>query len=74
MAWGDTALPLVKANLNITQDVRDEYLTAIINGVVKQLQDEQGLALDEADPYHLQFVVDFCKNFTIADSLANGEE
>lgn len=60
MAWGDTALPLVKANLNITQDVRDEYLTAIINGVVKQLQDEQGLALDEANPYHLQFVVDFC--------------
>ena len=59
MAWGDTALPLVKANLNITQDVRDEYLTAIINGVVKQLQDEQGLVLDEADPYHLQFVVDF---------------
>lgn len=59
MAWGDTALPLVKANLNITQDVRDEYLTAIINGVVEQLQNEQGLALDEADPYHLQFVVDF---------------
>lgn len=59
MAWGDTALPLVKANLNITQNVRDEYLTAIINGVVEQLQNEQGLALDEADPYHLQFVVDF---------------
>nr|DAP11985.1 MAG TPA: Head Tail Connector Protein [Bacteriophage sp.] len=59
MAWGETALPLVKANLNITQNVRDEYLTAIINGVVEQLQNEQGLALDEADPYHLQFVVDF---------------
>ena len=59
MAWDETALPLVKANLNITQNVRDEYLTAIINGVVEQLQNEQGLALDEADPYHLQFVVDF---------------
>ena len=59
MAWGETALPLVKANLNISQNVRDEYLTAIINGVVEQLQNEQGLALDEADPYHLQFVVDF---------------
>lgn len=58
MAWVDTALPLVKANLNITQDVRDEYLTSIINGVVQQLQNEQGLVLDEANPYHLMFVVD----------------
>ena len=59
MAWADTALPLVKANLNITQDVRDGYLKAIISGVVEQLQDEQGLVLDEANPCHLQFVVDF---------------
>lgn len=51
-------LPLVKANLDITQNVRDDYLTAIINGVISQLEDEQGLALDEANPYHLQFVVD----------------
>ena len=59
MDWVTTALPLVKANLNITQTVRDDYLTAIISGVVEQLQDEQGLALDVANPYHLQFVVDF---------------
>lgn len=59
MAWTDVALPLVKANLNIMQDIRDDYLTAILNGVVVQLQDEQGLALDETNPYHLQFVVDF---------------
>lgn len=59
MDWIDVALPLVKANLNITQPIRDDYLTAIINGVVQQLLDEQGLALDVANPYHLQFVVDF---------------
>lgn len=59
MAWADIALPLLKANLNITQDVRDDYLTAILSGVVTQLQEEQGLVLNEANPYHLQFVVDF---------------
>ena len=59
MDWIATALPLVKANLNITQTVRDEYLTAIISGVVEELQNEQGLALNPANPYHLQFVVDF---------------
>lgn len=52
-------LPLVKANLNITQNVRDDYLTTIINGVIVQLQNEQGLDLDVSNPYHLQFVVDF---------------
>ena len=58
MDWVTTALPLLKANLNITQTVRDDYLAAIISGVVEQLQNEQGLALDVANPYHLQFVVD----------------
>lgn len=52
-------LPLVKANLNITQDVRDAFITAIINGVITELQDEQGLALESSNPYHLMFVVDF---------------
>lgn len=59
MAWVDTALPLVKANLNITQNVRDEYLKSIIAGVAEQLGDEQGLVLEETNPYHVQFVVDF---------------
>ena len=51
-------LSLVKANLNIFQDVRDDYLSAIIEGVIAQLQDEQGLELDGSNPYHMQFVVD----------------
>ena len=55
----DVVLPLVKANLNITQDVRDDYLKAIISGVDRQLQEEQGLELKDSNPYHLQFVADF---------------
>ena len=50
---------LVKERLGIKTDVRDIYLTAIVDGVVKELADEKGLALDGANPYHLMFVVDF---------------
>ena len=52
-------LELVKARLGITTVVRDVYLAAIINGVITELEDEKGLALDGANPYHLMFVVDF---------------
>ena len=54
-----TVLDLVKARLGITTAVRDTYLTAIINGIIKELEDEKGLVLDGANPYHLMFVVDF---------------
>lgn len=54
----ENALPLLKANLNITQDVRDGYLTAVLNGVIDELKEVQGLILDESNPYQLQFAVD----------------
>lgn len=54
-----TILNLVKARLGITSTVRDTYLTAIINGVVTELEDEKGLVLESANPYHLIFVVDY---------------
>ena len=54
-----TVLELVKARLGLTSAVRDTYLTAIIDGIVRELEDEKGLALDGANPYHLMFVVDF---------------
>jgi len=54
-----TVLDLVKARLGITTAVRDEYLTAIISGVIKELEDEKGLSLDGDNPYHLMFVVDY---------------
>ena len=52
-------LGLVKAKLGISTTVRDTYLQAIINGVVKELEDEQGLVLDGTNSYHLLFVVDY---------------
>jgi hypothetical protein len=54
-----TVLALAKARLGISTQVRDTYLTVIIDGVIKELEDEKGLVLDEANPYHLMFVVDF---------------
>jgi len=54
-----TILELVKAKLGISSIVRDTYLTAIIGGVVKELEDEKGLVLDSTNPYHLIFVVDY---------------
>ncbi|QOR34439.1 hypothetical protein IMX26_13200 [Clostridium sp. 'deep sea'] len=52
-------LTLVKAGLSISTTVRDTYLQAIISGVVKELEDEKGLVLDSANPYHLMFIVDY---------------
>src|SRR5690606_24824750 len=54
-----TVLELVKARLGITTNIRDNYIKAIIEGVIKELEDEKGLALDDANPYHLMFVVDY---------------
>jgi hypothetical protein len=52
-------LLLVKARLGISTNVRDEYLTAIIDGVLTELLEEKGLVLAETNPYHLMFVADF---------------
>jgi len=57
----DTAviLGVVKERLGLRSVVRDVYLLAIIDGVVKELEDEKGLVLDGANPYHLIFIVDY---------------
>jgi hypothetical protein len=54
-----TIISLVKERLGIKTDVRDIYLTAIVDGVIKELEEEKGLVLDGANPYHLMFVVDY---------------
>lgn len=54
-----TILELVKDRLGIKTAVRDTYIMAIADGVVKELEDEKGLVLDGANPYHLIFVVDY---------------
>lgn len=53
-----TALALVKARLGLTGSVRDEFLQVIVDGVMTELRDVQGLALSEANPHHLMFIVD----------------
>ncbi len=56
---GRMALKLVKARLGLTSSVRDVYLTSIISGVISELENEEGLALNCANPNHLMLVVDF---------------
>ncbi|WP_031517612.1 hypothetical protein [Desulfofalx alkaliphila] len=53
------ATNLVKERLGIRTNVRDTYLTTITESVIKELEDEKGLVLDGANPYHLMFVVDY---------------
>jgi len=55
----DAVLGVVKERLGIRTTARDTYLLAIIDGVIKELEDEKGLVLDGANPYHLIFVVDY---------------
>lgn len=54
-----TVLALVKERLGLRTTVRDTYLTAIVEGVLKELEDEKGLVLDGANSYHIIFVVDY---------------
>lgn len=54
-----TILVLVKARQGITSNVRDTYLTAIIEGIMQELQDVQGIILNPDNQCHLMFVVDY---------------
>ena len=40
-----TVVALVKERLGIRTTVRDTYIAAIVDGVVKELEDEKGLVL-----------------------------
>lgn len=55
----NTVVALVKEGLGIRTNVRDGFITAIVEGVIKELEDEKGLALDGSNPYHLLFVCDY---------------
>lgn len=52
-------MALVKERLGIRTTVRDTYLTAIVQSVVKELEDEKGLKLEVDNSYHLLFCVDY---------------
>ena len=52
------ALTLFKAKLGISSQIRDEYLTAIIDGVVQELAQINGIDIDLENNIHLMYVVD----------------
>ncbi|WP_025849109.1 hypothetical protein [Paenibacillus ehimensis] len=49
---------IVKERLGIRMAIRDGYLTYIVNGVVRELEDEKGIALQPDNANHLMFCVD----------------
>lgn len=55
----DQALKLVKNQLGITINARDEYILTIIKGTLKELENVQGLKLNLENPDHLLFIVDY---------------
>lgn len=57
----ESVLALVRAKMGITSTIRDAYITAIINGIIKELQTVQGIAIDETNIAHLMFIVDYAE-------------
>lgn len=52
------ALKLTKAKIGISTQIRDEYLSAIVNGVANELKEINGIEIDLENPTHLMYVVD----------------
>jgi len=55
----ETVLALVKARLGISTTFRDAYLTAIVNGIIRELEKIQGLVINPVDNSHLMFIADY---------------
>jgi len=54
-------LILVKARLGISTTTRDIYLTAIIEGIVQELSNSQGILIDFTDKSHAMFIADYAE-------------
>jgi hypothetical protein len=54
----EQVLKLVKNQLGITINSRDEYITAIIKGTLQELKEVQGLQLELDNNNELLFLVD----------------
>ena len=52
-------LVLLKVNLGIMTDKRNEYLLSIIDSVISELESEQGIIIDNDDDLHIMFIVDY---------------
>ena len=51
-------LELTKLRLGISSSVRDGFISAINNGVIKEMSRVHGLEIDLSDQEHLMFVAD----------------
>lgn len=54
-------LAILKARLGISTTVRDVYLTAIIDGIIKEIGTIQGILIDETDKSHIMFIADYAE-------------
>lgn len=52
-------LNLVRNRLGITSTVRDDYIAALIEGVRSELEDRQGIKIDDTNPSEQMFLVDY---------------
>lgn len=52
-------LELLKVNLGIMTDKRNDYLLSIIDSVISELESEQGIIIDNNDDLHIMFIVDY---------------
>lgn len=54
-----TVLSLVKARIGISTNVRDTYLSPIVESIIKELEDEKGIMLESDNMNHVMFIVDY---------------
>ena len=59
MAMNTQILELLKVNLGIMTDKRNEYLLSIIDSVISELESEQGILIDNNDDLHIMFIIDY---------------
>ncbi|EPE2019886.1 hypothetical protein [Enterococcus villorum] len=59
MTMNTQILELLKVNLGIMTDKRNEYLLSIIDSVISELESEQGIIIDNNDDLHIMFIVDY---------------
>ncbi|EME3511223.1 phage head-tail connector protein [Enterococcus faecium] len=52
-------LELLKVNLGIMTDKRNDYLLSIIDSVISELESEQGIIINNDDDLHIMFIVDY---------------
>lgn len=56
---GNIVLPLLKARLGISTDVRDTLLNAMIAGIEADCENTHGIILDKDKADHIMFVLDW---------------